>query len=199
MVQRFAGGPSKVDRRYRQARTSYEPSRAAPDAAGVSGAKDRRGDHRRPPVCGAQHHRNDPENRTAPALERATASSGTPIDSRWRSCLRPAFFPRTLPRKMSAGLQMDMPKSRTENFDRFLPSAASGGILRVHRLHVNCAPRADFIASPKCRETCQTVWRREADSNRRDLLRLQRRNSTRSFTGGRAMVEYAFILAAVAV
>ena len=27
-------------------------------------------------------HRDDPENRTAPALERAAASSGTPIDSR---------------------------------------------------------------------------------------------------------------------
>ena len=49
-----------------------------------------------------------------------------------RSCLRQAFFPRTLPRKMSAGSQMDMPKSRTENFDRFLPSAAAVGILRVH-------------------------------------------------------------------
>jgi len=31
-----------------------------------------------------------------------------------------------------AGSQMDMPKSRTENFERFLPSAAAGGILRVH-------------------------------------------------------------------
>jgi hypothetical protein len=30
-----------------------------------------------------------------------------------------------------AGPQMDPPKSRTENFARFLRSAAAGGILRV--------------------------------------------------------------------
>src|SRR5208282_2312392 len=36
------------------------------------------------------------------------------------------------------------------------------------RPRVNRAPRADFIASPKCRETCQTVWRRGGDSNPRD-------------------------------
>ena len=54
---------------------------------------------------------------TPPTLECAAASSGIPIDSRGRSCLRQAaFFPRTLLRKMSAGSQMDMPKSRTENF-----------------------------------------------------------------------------------
>jgi hypothetical protein len=48
-------------------------------------------------------------------------------------CLRQAaFFPRTLLRKMSAGSQMDMPKSRTENFRRFSRSAAAVGILRVH-------------------------------------------------------------------
>jgi hypothetical protein len=34
---------------------------------------------------------------------------------------------------MSAGSQMDMPKSRTENFKRFSRSAAAVGILRVHR------------------------------------------------------------------
>ena len=99
MVQRSVGGPGAVDRRDRQARTSYGPSRAARDAAGVSGAQDRRGDCRRPPACGPQHHRDDPENRTAPALERAAASSGTPIDSRGRSCLRQAFFPRTRVRR----------------------------------------------------------------------------------------------------
>src|ERR1035437_8430887 len=108
------------------------PSDEGRDAAGVSSAQDRRGDSPRPPARRPQHSSDDPENRTAPALERATASSGTPIDSRGRSCLRQAFFPRTLPRKMSAGSQMDMPKSQTENFDRFLRSDAVVGILRVH-------------------------------------------------------------------
>jgi len=32
---------------------------------------------------------------------------------------------------------------------------------------LNCAPHADFIASLKCRETCQTVWRSKGDSNLR--------------------------------
>src|SRR5208282_904061 len=132
MVQRSVGGSGTVDRRDRQARTSYGPSRAARDAAGVSGAQDRRGDRRRPAARRPQQSSDDPENRTAPALERATASSGTLIDSRGRSRLRQAFFPRTLPRKMLAGSQMDMPKSRTENFERFLRSAAVDGILRVH-------------------------------------------------------------------
>jgi len=35
-------------------------------------------------------------------------------------------------RKMSGGSRMDPPKSRTENFARFLRSAAADGILRVH-------------------------------------------------------------------
>ena len=63
---------------------------------GASGTQDRRGDRRRPPACGPQHSGDDPENRTASALERATASSGPPIGSRGgRSCLRQAFFPST--------------------------------------------------------------------------------------------------------
>src|ERR1019366_6332352 len=52
----------------------YGPSRATRDAAGVSGAYDRRGDRRRRPACGPHHPRNDPKNRTAPALERAGAA-----------------------------------------------------------------------------------------------------------------------------
>ena len=35
-------------------------------------------------------------------------------------------------RKMLGGSRMDPPKSRTENFARFLRSAAADGILRVH-------------------------------------------------------------------
>ena len=58
------------------------PSRAAPDAAGVPGAKDHRSDRRRPAARRPQYSSDDPKNRTAPALERATASSGTPIDLR---------------------------------------------------------------------------------------------------------------------
>jgi hypothetical protein len=37
-----------------------------------------------------------------------------------------------LVRRPSVGSQMDMPKSRTENFKRFSRSAAAVGILRVH-------------------------------------------------------------------
>jgi hypothetical protein len=133
MVQRSVGGSGAVDRRDSQARTSYGPSCAARDAAGVPGAQDCRGDRRRPAARRPQHSSDDPENRTPPALECAAASSGIPIDSRGRSCLRQAaFFPRTLLRKMSAASQMDMPKSRTENFKRFSSSAAAVGILRVH-------------------------------------------------------------------
>ncbi|MGC1190737.1 MAG: hypothetical protein WA861_09110, partial [Candidatus Binatus sp.] len=34
------------------------------------------------------------------------------------------------------------------------------------RPRVNRAPRADFIASPKCRKTCETVWRMaQSDAN----------------------------------
>ena len=35
----------------------------------------------------------------------------------------------------------------------------------VLRPRVNRAPRADFITSPKSRETCQTVWRSKSNSN----------------------------------
>src|ERR1035437_4088757 len=44
---------------------------------------------------------------------------------------------------------------------------------------VNRAPRADFIASLKSSETCQTDWRRGADSNPRDPSGFEGRNSTR--------------------
>jgi hypothetical protein len=80
MVQRSVGGSGAVDRRDRQARTSCGPLRAMRDAAGVSRAQDRRGNRRRPPAYRPNHPRNDPENRTAPALERAGASARHPID-----------------------------------------------------------------------------------------------------------------------
>ena len=76
---------------------SYRPSRATRDAAGVSGAQDRRGDRRRAPACGPYHRSNDPKNRTAPALERARASSGHSIAHAGRvastrsSWVRPGF------------------------------------------------------------------------------------------------------------
>ena len=166
MVQRSAGGPGKVDRRDRQARTSYEPSRAARDAAGVSGAQDRRGDRRRPPACGPQHHRNDPENRTAPALERATASSGTPIDSRGRSCLRQAFFPRTASPQNVGWFADGHAKIANREFCANFALSRRRWHSPRPRLRVNRAPRADFIASPNCRETCQTGWRMtQSDSN----------------------------------
>jgi hypothetical protein len=146
MVQRSAGGPGKVDRRYRQARTSYEPPRAARDAAGVSGSKDRRGDRRRPPVCGTQHHRNDPENRTAPALERANSKLWNPNRLTRLSRLRLGVQGRTsLPARWSAGPQMDIPKSRTENFARILRSLAAAGFLRVHG-RTSIAPHAPILS-----------------------------------------------------
>ena len=53
------------------------------------------------------------------------------LASRMQS-MQSLVLPETLLRKMSAGSQMDMPKSRTENFRRFSRSAAAVGILRVH-------------------------------------------------------------------
>ena len=103
MVQRSAGGPGEVYRRDRQARTPYQPSCAARDAAGVSGAQDRRGDRRGATACVPQHPRNDPKNRTATALERAGASSGDLLDSPGPSCVRQAFFPKALPRVTETG------------------------------------------------------------------------------------------------
>ena len=132
MVQRSAGGPGAVDRRDRQARTSYGPSRAARDAAGVSGAQDRRGDRRRPPACGPQHHRDDPKNRTAPALERAAASSGHPIDSRGRSCLRQAFFPSVRSPRCRPVRRWTCQNREQRILRDFCASAAAVGILRVH-------------------------------------------------------------------
>jgi hypothetical protein len=45
------------------------------------------------------------------------------------------ILPKCVPgsRKILAGSQMDLPKSRTENFVGFSRSAAADGILRVHR------------------------------------------------------------------
>ena len=102
------------------------------DEAGISGTQDRRGDRHRPPACGPLHSRNDPENRTAPALESAGASSGHPIDYAAES-LASGVLPKLVlgSLKMSAGSQMDTPKSRTENFVGFSRSAVAGGILRV--------------------------------------------------------------------
>src|SRR5208282_3306568 len=57
-----------------------------------------------------------------------------------RRMMRLAFLalgilPKCVPgsRKILAGSQMDLPKSRTENFVGFSRSAAADGILRVHR------------------------------------------------------------------
>ena len=80
MVQRSVGGSGTVDRRDRQARTSYMPSRSAGNAAGLLGAQDCRGNRRRLPAWGPFRYRYDPENRTAPALESAGASSEHPVD-----------------------------------------------------------------------------------------------------------------------
>ena len=50
---------------------------------------------------------------------------------------------------------------------------------RSDSLSRHSAARADFIASLKCRETCQTDWRRGRDSNSRDPSGFYRRNSAR--------------------
>ncbi len=172
MVQRSAGGPGAIDRRDRQARTSYGPSRAARDAAGVSGAQDRRGDRRRPPARRPQHHSDDPKNRTAPALERAAASSGHPIDSRGRSCLRYGVLPKyvRVPARCRPVRRWTCQNREQRILSDFRASAAAGWHSPGPPPRVNRAPRADFIASPKCRETCQTVWRRGRDSNPRYRL-----------------------------
>ena len=65
-----------------KARTSYGPSRAARDAAGVSGAQDRRGDRRRPPACEPYHRSDDPENRSPPLWSAQEQALEHPIDSR---------------------------------------------------------------------------------------------------------------------
>ena len=171
--------PGAVDRRDRQARTSYGPSRAARDAAGVSGAQDRRGDRHRPPACGPLHSSNDPKNRAAPALERSGASARHPIDSRGRSCLRLGVLPEYVVPARCRPVR----RWTCQNREQRILSDFALNRGRSHspgpRLRVNRAPCADFVASPKCRETYQTVWRRGEDSNPRDPSGFEGRNSAR--------------------
>jgi len=76
-------------------------------------------------------------------------------------------------RKMLAGSQMDLPKSRTENFARFLRSAAAGGILRVHR-HALIAPHAPISS------LLQKVWKHARLFGGASRIRTDRRLMQRS-------------------